>query len=101
MCLAVAATNHVAPDLTGPCTAAPATLGARARPVLCAALSCRNLSARPLGAAPLQFEAIKRRYPHAVLGWSTKKDCLVTVRAAGACAWTWAACQLAPVIAWV
>jgi hypothetical protein len=26
------------------------------------------------------FETIKRLYPHAVLGWSRKKDCLVTVK---------------------
>ncbi|KAL4424491.1 hypothetical protein ABPG77_006800 [Micractinium sp. CCAP 211/92] len=26
-----------------------------------------------------KFEVVKRRYPHAVLGWSTKKDCLVTL----------------------
>ncbi|KAL4451990.1 hypothetical protein ABPG75_007652 [Micractinium tetrahymenae] len=26
-----------------------------------------------------KFEIIKQRYPHAVLGWSTKKDCLVTL----------------------
>lgn len=37
------------------------------------------LTGRPLCTTPLQFEVIKQRYPHAVLGWSTKKDCLVTV----------------------
>jgi len=34
-----------------------------------------------------QFERIKRRYPHAVLGWSTKKDCLVTVKGQQGTAW--------------
>lgn len=28
----------------------------------------------------LQFSLIKRHYPHAVLGYSRKMDCLVTVR---------------------
>ncbi len=30
----------------------------------------------------LQFSLIKRHYPHAVLGYSRKQDCLVTVRGA-------------------
>lgn len=29
----------------------------------------------------VQFTLIKQHYPHAVLGYSRKKDCIVTVRA--------------------
>ena len=45
--------------------------------LVCAAVWLHHPAALPLRL--LQFEQIKHRYPHAVLGWSKKKDCLVTV----------------------